>query len=280
MFKMKGTKRALIASALALVMCMSMLIGSTYAWFTDSVSSTNNVITAGNLDVKLEYSKDYVNWTEVSEMESIFSDETLWEPGHTEMVYFRVSNMGSLALKYCFNLDVYLEKTGINVYGNEFKLSEFLKYGVVTQDDFDELGGREAAVAKATEAMTKSIDISGVLQELGIENGWGQLIGAVMTEKSLEPHGDAEGDDVFETALIIAMPETVGNEANYLTGTAAPYIRFGLNLVATQQTYEEDSFGDDYDEDADTSYEKAPIAQVSDDGPVEDLYVESLFGSF
>ena len=51
----KATKRALLSSALALVVCISMLIGTTYAWFTDSVTSTNNIIKSGNLDIELEY---------------------------------------------------------------------------------------------------------------------------------------------------------------------------------------------------------------------------------
>ena len=53
MFKTKSTKRALLVSGLALVMCISMLIGSTFAWFTDSVTSGSNIIKSGNLDVAL-----------------------------------------------------------------------------------------------------------------------------------------------------------------------------------------------------------------------------------
>ena len=53
MTKQKSTKRALLLSALSLLMCVSMLIGSTFAWFTDSVTSGNNKIVAGNLDVAL-----------------------------------------------------------------------------------------------------------------------------------------------------------------------------------------------------------------------------------
>ncbi|MBQ7968673.1 MAG: hypothetical protein IJ292_02505 [Clostridia bacterium] len=48
MTKMKSTKRALVASFLVLVMCISMLVGSTFAWFTDSVTSVSNKIIAGN----------------------------------------------------------------------------------------------------------------------------------------------------------------------------------------------------------------------------------------
>ena len=59
-----------------------------------------------------------------------------------------------------------------------------------------------------------------------------------------------EPGDVHYVALIVYMPETVGNEANYLTGTEAPYIQLGVNLYATQVEAEDDSFGTDYDEEA------------------------------
>ena len=55
MTKTKNTKRALVASVISLILCFSMLVGTTFAWFTDSVTSANNVIVAGNLDLTLEY---------------------------------------------------------------------------------------------------------------------------------------------------------------------------------------------------------------------------------
>ena len=51
----KTTRKALVLSLLALLLCCSMLVGTTFAWFTDSVTSGNNKIIAGNLDVELEY---------------------------------------------------------------------------------------------------------------------------------------------------------------------------------------------------------------------------------
>ena len=54
----KSTKRALIFSTLAILMCVAMLIGTTFAWFTDTASTGVNKIQAGNLDVKLMYSTD------------------------------------------------------------------------------------------------------------------------------------------------------------------------------------------------------------------------------
>ena len=90
-------------SALSLLLCLSMLVGTTFAWFTDSVSSGKNRITAGNLDVELEYfvkgetaAED--KWVTVQDATDLFSDK-LWEPGHTEVVYLKITNAGSLAMK-------------------------------------------------------------------------------------------------------------------------------------------------------------------------------------
>ena len=57
MSQSKHTKRALLASVLSMVVCCVMLLGSTFAWFTDSVTNNHNQIIIGNLDVDLLYSK-------------------------------------------------------------------------------------------------------------------------------------------------------------------------------------------------------------------------------
>lgn len=52
---MKATKKSLWLSAVSMMLCVVMLLGTTFAWFTDSVTNTGNVIQAGNLDVKFGY---------------------------------------------------------------------------------------------------------------------------------------------------------------------------------------------------------------------------------
>ena len=107
----KSTKRVLISSALAILMCAAMLIGTTFAWFTDTASTAVNKIQAGNLDVELEYSKDFIEWKKVNDTTKVFEDSTLWEPGRTEVVYLRVKNAGTLALKYTLGIyNLYRQK--------------------------------------------------------------------------------------------------------------------------------------------------------------------------
>ena len=224
------TKRALLGSVIALILCMTMLLGTTYAWFTDSVVSGKNHIVAGNLDVALEY-LDNGNWVAVDESTNIFGN-TLWEPGHTEAVTLRVSNAGTLALKYQLGINVVNELTSINVEGKELKLSDYIEFGIADGQFQD----RAAALA----AITGSKKLS---------EGYSE------NQVSLLP-GESK-----EITLVVYMPATVGNEANYKTGYEAPQITLGINLMATQLPYESDSFGSDYDKDA--FFTGIPSAEVT-----------------
>ena len=73
----KNTKRALLSSVLALFLCFAMLLGTTFAWFTDSVTSANNIIKSGNLDIELDY-WDGDSWETVEGTDSLFTNN-LWE---------------------------------------------------------------------------------------------------------------------------------------------------------------------------------------------------------
>ena len=106
----KATKRALLTSVMALVMCVVMLVGTTFAWFTDTASTAVNKIQAGNLDVALEmYDTVQSKWVSAEGKTLQFKkaadapadEKVLWEPGCTyALPKLRVINMGNLALKY------------------------------------------------------------------------------------------------------------------------------------------------------------------------------------
>ena len=112
MNKTKATKKALLMSMLSILLCVAMLIGSTFAWFTDSVTSGRNKIVAGNLDVELYHTNANIKAAEkVSEKTPLFVKEDgeaiLWEPGVVAYENFTVKNEGTLALKYELALNVY-----------------------------------------------------------------------------------------------------------------------------------------------------------------------------
>ena len=106
----KTTKRALLTSALALLMCVTMLVGATFAWFTDTASTGVNKIQAGNLNIELQMKDNNGNWVNAEGKTLPFlvngkipaeGTQILWEPGCTYYVpEVRVVNKGNLAVKF------------------------------------------------------------------------------------------------------------------------------------------------------------------------------------
>lgn len=230
MTKQKSTKRALLMSALALLMCVSMLIGSTFAWFTDSVATGKNQIIAGNLDIKVEYTLDGENWSDLEGASDLFQ-KGLWEPGHKEVVVLRITNIGSLALKYNLDVNIANEVIGKTKDGADIQLSKYLKAGDYSlspsmKDAFDYFV--EFAFDPESEMYNKYDSL---------------------TDISIKKDAVLEAGQQGMTIVQIWMPEGVGNEANH-NGVNVPSIDLGINVVATQYTHESDSFGDQYDANA------------------------------
>ena len=226
----KSTKRALISSALAVVICVAMLIGTTFAWFTDTASTGVNKIQAGNLDVKLMYSTDMKEWKEANEETKLFDDNALWEPGYTQVVYLKVVNAGNLALKYEMSTNSYEKERGKNANGDLFYLDKYLKIGIAETNEA--FANRNAAI-ESVAANEKSME-----REIQISNGWNVL----------NPNTESS-----PFAVVIYMPTTVGNEANNVQSWRHPSLKgFGLVVNATQAAVESDSFGKDYDNKAPT----------------------------
>ena len=228
----KSTKRALLSSVLSLVLCMAMLIGTTFAWFTDNVTSGKNQIVAGNLDMSVEYSLDGVTWNDLEGASDLFQ-KGLWEPGHTEVVALRIKNLGTLDFKYNVSMNITSEVAGTNVDDETFKLSDILTVSTYAMD-----GG---AIG---DALIGSVFTS----EKGL--GYNNVVPFKSASVLANDMPVLTGEVGSYLAIKVDMPETVGNEANYKTGTQAPSIDFGINVVATQCVSERDTFGPDYDKDA------------------------------
>ena len=227
MIKVRSTKNALILSVISLVMCCVLLLGSTFAWFTDSVSTGVNKIMAGNLDVKMEYAVlddtgAFTEWKDANGADSLFTDG-LWEPGHAEVVYLKISNAGSLALKYNFKMDIN-ETQAVNVNGESFSLSSYIKYGTVEKNaEAEVFANRGDAIGAVSDSAVPITDYTQT---------------DVMLEAKQQKY----------LAMVVYMPDDVGNEANYDSlKSAAPTIDLGITLTAAQAQKEADSFSDDYD---------------------------------
>ena len=136
----KSTKRALITSALAILMCVAMLVGTTFAWFTDTASTAVNKIQAGNLKVDIigensEAHVDTLNFTKAAGAEE--GEQLFWEPGCRYLTEgFRITNKGNLALKW--KAQVNKGTTAANE-GN-FDLLDVIDFYLVTSKDVDDMG--------------------------------------------------------------------------------------------------------------------------------------------
>jgi len=227
---MRNTKRNLLMSVLSIVLSIAMLVGTTFAWFTDTASTGINRIVAGNLNIEVEYlrgiDEEGYLWESIEDADSLFSAD-LWEPGHTEIVYLRVKNKGSLAFNYKMDVTPINEQGGINVYGENFKLSDYLVF----------------KTSKPSETFTMYSTRDEARNFAGTETS--------LNQEALTQVGSMRADDNEQyIVLVVYMPEDVGNEANYMTGTTPPAIELGITFVATQMADESDSFGNDYDADA------------------------------
>ena len=188
----KSTKRALLGSVVAMVLCLAMLVGATFAWFTDTASTGVNKIQAGNLDVQLV--DENGNSLEGKTLEfkkaanAAEGEAVLWEPGCTyELPAVYVKNNGNLALKYKVTI------TGIN---GSAKLNDVIDW---TINDADLSADHSLAAGATSEALT------------------------------IKGH----------------MKESAGNE--YMNESIDG---IAITVAATQDTVENDSFGNTYDKDA------------------------------
>ena len=156
------TKKALRGSLLALFLCIVLLIGTTFAWFTDIASTGVNKIQSGNLDVQLLYSTDGTNWHDAEGQTLKFlqkqangslveNADILWEPGCTyKLPQIKVKNNGNLALKYTMKV------TGVE---GDQKLNEVIDWTIDDKalTDFDD----SLTAGQSSNAMT----IQGHMQE-------------------------------------------------------------------------------------------------------------------
>ena len=223
---MKSTKRSLFNSVIALLLCFTMLIGTTYAWFTDVVKSGGNIIKSGKLDIGMYWSENNADWqdAEGDDADPVFS-YTNWEPGYTEVRYIKVTNEGTLAFAYSML---------ISPNGEVGKLAE------VIDVSFDIVTGNGAFVAPTKENKQGSLAVVGTLSDLISANG-------AVADGVLLPTGEVKAG-FYSGEIVICvslhMREDAGNEyQDSSIGTT-----FDVKLYATQYNYESDSFGNHYDE--------------------------------
>ena len=241
MTKTKSTKRALLMSALALLMCVSMLIGSTFAWFTDSVTSSGNIIKSGTLDVTMEWKDATTTGAQQTYKDAsagaIFNYD-LWEPGYVEAKNIKISNVGTLALKYNLN---------IAANGEVSELADVI-------DVYFAEGEHTLANREMTE-LTKVGTLSDILAGMPANMA-----------------GDLEANTADTVTIALKMQENAGNKYQGLSIGSD----FSVQLLATQLTAEFDSFDNQYDKGAawDGVVPAAMPATLVVDGDTQTVHVK------
>ncbi len=235
MKRKNATRRALLGSVVSLLLCCSMLVGTTFAWFTDSVTSTGNIIKSGTLGVEMLWAKENAaaedDWTDASDG-AIFNYQ-YWEPGYTQVRYVKLKNAGDLAFKFQLNI-VPAEESA----AGQVNLADVIEVRVADVSDGTNFSGRDAAVAGTR--------LAGTLSQLMVDPD-GAAYGVML------PEAGKGSDDVVVPAdaitgqatycIVLHMQESAGNEyQNQSVGKG-----FSVQLLATQMTYEKDSFDQTYD---------------------------------
>ncbi|MBR2047596.1 MAG: hypothetical protein IJ960_03275 [Oscillospiraceae bacterium] len=209
-------RKSIYQKAMALSLCLLVLwilmgAGTTIAWFTDSTESIRNSFLIGILDLDVFYKNDtMVEYAPVEAETPVFSEEALYEPGYTQVVYLRIENNGDVNFDYKLSVDCRSWVDSVNVFGGRLHLPTHLRFGVVFADSEPEL---ERAAAQAL-ADKEVLDL--------LLNQYSEVDDVTVLTGSKR-----------YAALIVWMPEETGNEANY-RGTTVPTVELGVTVFAQQ----------------------------------------------
>ena len=237
----KATKRALLTSVMALVMCVVMLVGTTFAWFTDTASTGVNKIVAGNLKVDIvdkngtsvakgdtKRALNFVSADNVTQGEAI-----LWEPNCTYLTEgFQIKNDGNLALKW--KVEINKDRVTNSVVGSEATPSKSLLDVI----DFS-----------IVDASGNTVDIDNFTGHIRPADGSDANTGLSGVYK-IKAHMDANAGNDYQNLTLEGITITV---------------------YATQDTVENDSFNDQYDKDA--TYLTYPADVTTDSFPATASYI-------
>ena len=204
----KSTKRALLTSVLALLMCVTMLVGATFAWFTDTASTGVNKIVSGNLKVDIIGANidSHIEKLDFTKATGAEGENLLWEPGCRYLTEgFRIANNGNLALKWKaeINKDNIVDGKAAPTAKDGKSLLDVIDFYVVTK------------AADGTETETALDEFTGNLKK-------------------------TETSDVYYIKGV--MKTTAGNDYQGLTLDGIT-----ITVYATQDTVESDSYDNQYD---------------------------------
>lgn len=233
--KKNSTKRALVSSILSLFVCFAMLVGTTFAWFTDTASSDNNIIKTGNLDVAMYYADGALDPATITdwknaETEAIFTYDN-WEPGYIDAKHIKIANEGTLALKYQMRI---VANDVVSILADVIDVYYF-----------------ENAVETKRANFTSAYRLGTLAEVIDLDpTDPNNIVNKVV--------GTLEADTDKVITLAFKMQESAGNEYQDLSIGSS----FSVQILATQFTFENDSFNNEYDTDSTFAAQDIPKANV------------------
>lgn len=210
------TKVAFALSICLLVLWGVLGTGTSIAWFMDETPELVNSFEFADFDLevyhKVTNTQGVEEWVLVDEKTKVFDEEALYEPGYTQVVHLKIVNKGDVEFDYKLSVNMNDFVPGLNEAGQPIYLPNYLKFGALITEDEQSLT-REVARTVATKEMLPLNTYSSNIGQL--EAGAGE-------------------DSVDYAALILYMPEKVGNEANY-RGDDIPTVDLGITVFASQR---------------------------------------------
>lgn len=209
--KKKSYKKIALSLSLCLIVLWGILgTGASLAWFTDTSTEIKNIFHVAEFDLEVSHRLEDGTYQVIDGQTTIFDDEALYEPGYVQVVYLKIENKGTVPFDFQTAVNVTDYTTATNVFGQPFNLQDYLKFGLVTADTEEALEEKVATREMAVEiANTKLNNYSTDAAELA-----------------------AQG--TVYMALIVRMPEEVGDDANY-RGSTIPRVELGIIVNATQK---------------------------------------------
>ncbi len=200
---------ALILSLCTLVLWCAFGAGTSLAWFQDTSPEVNNIFHYADFDVELSHQLTDGSWEVVEGDTAVFDENALYEPGYVQVVYLKVENKGDVPFEFYTAININGYVTSTNVFGDELKLQKYLKFGMTISDSIEEM-------AASVENRKKAVQLA----QMELSNYHSETL-------------VLESQKTAYIALVVRMPEEVGNEANYRGGTI-PKVELGLTVRADQ----------------------------------------------
>ena len=211
MKKPKGTRAALAGSAFLFVFWIMLGTNATLAWFSDTTQTAKNTFIIGDLNLDVSYKNGFVTtYMPMNSGTKVFNEQALYEPGYTQVVWLKIENKGNVDFEYKVAVDVNSYTTSINQYGTRFCLPPYLRFGVVFGNSEVQLA-RQLAQLRADQNMDIPLNTYSKKDDMVVHAGQTRY-----------------------AAVVVYMPETVGNEANYQKGADVPQVDLGMTVFAQQ----------------------------------------------